>query len=251
MRIRGVLLPAVIAVAWGAGAVVLARAAHEERSVDARTARGLPPLGIVGVLAVDLLWLRADGLHAAHRWPEMTAAYELAGRIEPRLAAAFEFRGFHLAYNLAGNAASDEDRDRWVMEGIEVLRQGQAQNQGSVDLRGWLGQALFERTKRWPSLVPKLKARSGRDPWDEAAEILGAAVRIEPGHGLNVLRLTDVLDARGKRHLEAGRRGAAAADFRRGAEVLRALAPSVPADARPALDALVENFESQERAAGK
>ena len=254
MKSRGVLVPAALSVVFAAAAVFLARAADAARSPEARAARGAPPLGIVNVLAVDLLWLRADGLFAANRWPEMTAAYEMAGRLEPRLAAAFEYRGFHLAYNLAGNAASDEDRDRWVVEGIEVFDEGLARNPSSTDLRGWLAHALFERTRRWPSLVPRLKSKRGRDPWDESADILEQAVKAEPGYGLNVIRLTDVLDARGKRSLAAGK-GApcpgAAADFRRAAEVLRAFAPSVPPDARPALDALVRSFEEQERAAGK
>ena len=248
MRCRGILVPAALSVAFASAAVALGRAADGARSPEARAAEGLPPLGLVNVLAVDLLWLRADGLFAANRWPEMTAAYEMAGRVEPRLAAAFEYRGFHLAYNLAGNAASDEDRDRWVVAGLEVFDEGLARNPGSTDLRGWLGHALFERTKRWPSLVPKLKAKRGRDPWDEAADVLDAAVRAEPGYGLNVLRLADVLVARGRRTMPTP---AAARDFRRAAEALRALAPLVPADARPALDAMVGSLEELERNGGK
>jgi len=245
---RGILVPAALAAACASAAVALGRAADAARAPEARAARGLPPLGLVNVLAVDLLWLRADGLFAANRWPEMTAAYEMAGRIEPRLAAAFEYRGFHLAYNLAGNAASDEDRDRWVVAGLEVFDEGLARNPGSTDLRGWLGHALFERAKRWPSLVPKLKAKRGRDPWDESVEVLEAAVKAEPGFGLNVLRLSDVLEARGRRTTPSP---AAQRDFRRAAEVLRAFAPTVPADARPALDALVKDLEDLERNAGK
>jgi hypothetical protein len=248
VRRAGVLKPAALAVAFAAAAVGLGRAAHGARSPEARAAEGLPPLGLVNVLAVDLLWLRADGLFAANRWPEMTAAYEMAGRVEPRLAAAFEYRGFHLAYNLAGNAASDGDRDRWVIAGLEVFDEGLARNPGSTDLRGWLGHALYERTKRWPSLVPKLKAKRGREPWDEAVDVLDAAVKAEPGYGLNVLRLADVLEARGRKSMPSP---PAAKDFRRAAEALRALAPLVPADARLALDAMVKDLESLERNAGK
>ena len=248
MRNRGVLVPAALSVVFAASAVFLARAADAARSPEARAAGGAPPLGILNVLAVDLLWLRADGLFAANRWPEMTAAYEMAGRFEPRLAAAFEYRGFHLAYNLAGNAASEEDRDRWVVAGIEVFSEGLARNPSSTDLRGWLAHSLFERTRRWPSLVPRLKSKRGRDPWDESADILEQAVKAEPGFGLNILRLTDVLEARGRRTMPSP---AAARDFHRAAEVLRAFAPTVPADARSALDELVGTYEELERAAGK
>ena len=195
---RGVLGPAALAAALLAAAVGLARAADGARAPEARVARGVPPLGAVNALAVDLLWLRADALFAENRWPEMTAAYELVGRVEPRLAASWEFRGFHLAYNLAGNAAEGGDRDAWVVEGIRVLDEGLRRNPGSADLRCWLGHALFERSERWPSLVPRLRGKRGRDPWDEAAGHLGAVAAADPGDGRAVLWLVDVLEARGR-----------------------------------------------------
>jgi tetratricopeptide (TPR) repeat protein len=248
VRNRGILVPAALAVAFGAAAVALGRAAEAARAPEARAAGGLPPLGIVNVLAVDLLWLRADGLFATNRWPEMNAAYEMAGRAEPRLAAAFEYRGFHLAYNLAGNAASPEDRDRWVIEGIQVLSDGLERNPSSGDLRAWLGHALFERTQRWPSLRPKLKAKRGRDPWDEAADHLGAAVKAEPDFGRAVIWLTDVLEARG---LGCGRADAARADFRRAAEAIRRLKALLrDLDPKP-LEDLAIHFDNLERDAGK
>ena len=233
---RGVLGPAALAAALLAAAVGLARAADGARAPEARVARGVPPLGAVNALAVDLLWLRADALFAENRWPEMTAAYELVGRVEPRLAASWEFRGFHLAYNLAGNAAEGGDRDAWVVEGIRVLDEGLRRNPGSADLRCWLGHALFERSERWPSLVPRLRGKRGRDPWDEAAGHLGAVAAADPGDGRAVLWLVDVLEAQGLRALGAAPADvpcpAAAADFERAAAAVRGLIPSLPAEGR-------------------
>ncbi len=253
MRGAGVLGPAALAAALLAAAAGLGRAADAARSPEARAAGGAPPLGILNVLAVDLLWLRADGLFAGNRWPEMTAAYEMAGRLEPRLAASYEFRGFHLAYNLAGNAGSEEDRDRWVAAGIDVLAEGLARNPSSTDLRAYLGQVLFERTVRWPALVPRLRAKRGRDPWDEAADLLGAAAAAVPGDDRAVRWLTDLLAARGLRTLDAAPPGApvpaAAEDFRRAAEALRALASSVLPESRSLLEGPARGFDSLRRAA--
>lgn len=253
MSARGVLGPAALAAGLLAASVGLARAADAARSPAARAAGGAPPLGALNVIAVDLLWLRADGLFAENRWPEMTAAYEAAGRLEPRLAAAFEFRGFHLAYNLAGSAASDEDRDRWVLAGLDVFTEGLARNPDSVSLRSWLGHSLFARSRRWPSLVAKLRAKRGKDPWDEAVEHLGKAVDADPGDGMAVIWLTDVLEARGRRTLAAAPKDApcppAAADFRRAADALRAFAPNVPPDGRPTLDALAADLDRLRAAA--
>jgi len=193
VRGSGVLGPTLLAILLGAGGVALARAAEGARDPAARAARGVPPLGVLNVLAVDLLWIRADALFTEDRWPEMLAAYEAAGRLEPRLAASFEFRGFHLAYNLAGNAASPEDRDRWVVEGARVLEEGLARNPGDPDLGAWLGRTLHERPARWPSLVPLLRSARGRDPLDEAVERLSAAVEARPDDGRNVGWLVEAL----------------------------------------------------------
>jgi hypothetical protein len=250
---RGVLAPAALAAGLLAASVGLARAADDARSPEARVSGGAPPLGVLNVLAVDLLWLRADGLYAEHRWPEMAAAYEMAGRIEPRLAAAFEFRGFHLAYNLASSAASEADRDRWVLAGIDVFSQGLSRNPSSASLRSWLGHALFARSERWPSLTEKLRAKRGRDPWDEAADLLGSVAAESPDDGRAVIWLADVLEARGRRTLAAAPADApcpdAAADFGRAAEALRALAPHVPADGRATLASLAADLDRLRAAA--
>jgi tetratricopeptide (TPR) repeat protein len=252
---RGVLAPALLALAAGAAATALHGAADGARAPEARAARGLPPLGIVNALAVDLLWLRADALFAEGRWPEMGAAYEAAGRAEPRLAASFEYRGFHLAWNLAGNAATEGDRDRWVEEGLRVLDEGIARNPGDASLLAWSGFALFDRTRRFPSLVPRLKERRGKEPWDEAVARLEAAVARDPADGRAAIWLSDVLGARGRRARGATPAGspcpAAAADFARAAAVLRALAaaPDLPADGRALAESLAADYDGLRKAA--
>jgi hypothetical protein len=253
---RGVPGPAALAVALGAAAFLLLRAADGARAEEARAAGGAPPLGIVNVLAVDLLWLRADALYAGNRWPEMDAAYEAAGRVEPRLATSWEFRGFHLAYDLAGSAASPADRDRWVLEGVRVLSEGLARNPRSTDLRAWLGHALFERSARWPSLAPALRDRRGRDPLDEAVDLLGAAAAAEPGFGRAVVWFADALGARGRRALAEAGEGrpspAAAADFARAAAALRAFAATAPEEGRRVAEDLALGFDAlRERAEGR
>lgn len=245
---RGVPAPAALAAVLLAAAALLLRAADGARAEEARAAGGAPSLGVVNVLAVDLLWLRADALFAENRWPEMDAAYEMAGRVEPRLETSWEYRGFHLAWNLAGNAASPEDRDRWVLEGVRVLSEGLARNPRSTDLRAWLGHALLERSERWPSLRAKFRARRGKEPLDEAVDLLGEAAAAEPGYGEVVVWLSDALGARGRRALEAAGKGkpcpAAAADFARAARALRAFAPTAPEEGRKVAETLAAGFDA-------
>lgn len=233
---RGVLGPALIAAALGAAGSLLARAADGAREPAARAAEGVPPLGVLNALGVDLLWIRADALFAGDRWPEMLAAYEAAGRIEPRLAASWEYRGFHLAWNLAGNAASPADRDRWVIEGARVLDDGLRRNPGDPGLRFWLGRLLLEQPARWPSLGPLLRRERGRDPLDEAAWQLGEAAAAAPGDARSVFAFADALLLRGIRTLRAAPPGepcvAATEDLRLADLALERLASTLDGEGR-------------------
>lgn len=205
---RGVLGPALLAAALGAGGILLARAAEAARDPAARAAEGVPPLGVLNAIGVDLLWIRADALYAEDRWPEMLAAYEAAGRLEPRLAAAWEYRGFHLAWNLAGDAATPADRDRWIVEGARVLDDGLRRNPGNADLRFWLGRLLLERPRRWPAAGDALRRARGREPLDEAIGLLGDAAAAAPDDGRVVLAYADALVVRALRALQAAPRDA-------------------------------------------
>ncbi len=243
--------PAALAAALLAGSLGLARAADAARDPAARAAEGAPPLGAATVLAVDLLWLRADALFAGDRWPEMLAAYEAAGRVAPRLSASWEFRGFHLAYNLAGAAAEGEDRDRWVLEGVRVLEEGLRRNPEARDLRAYLARTLFDRSERWPVVRAALRRARGREPLDEAVDLLAGLVAADPGDGSAVLWLVDALIARGRRTLDAAAPGtpAAAADFRRAAEALRAWAPRAAPDGARAAETMARGADGLVRAA--
>jgi tetratricopeptide (TPR) repeat protein len=248
---RGAIVPAALAAGLLAASFSLARAADAARAPEARAARGLPPLGALNLLTVDLLWLRADALFEEGRWPEMLAVYDAAGRAEPRLSASWEFRGFHLAYNLASDAAAEEDRDRWVVEGVRVLADGLARNPSSNDLRSYLGFTLLERAGRWPTVAKRLRAARGRDPIEEAVELTGAAAAAEPDFPLFVVRWYAALRSRAMRDLAAAPPGKAfdAGDVRRAAEAIRALLPAAHPQGRPVLESYVADAGSLLRAA--
>jgi tetratricopeptide (TPR) repeat protein len=250
VRLRGALPPAAAAIALLVASGTLAAAAHRARDAGARAAGGTASLGAVGVAAVDVLWLRADDLFRAGRWPEMLATWEAAGRIEPRLADAWLYRGWHLAYNLAGDAARDEDRVRWVLEGVDVVDEGLHRNPESGRLRVQLAYMLLERSGRWPPVSAALAKRRGAAPLDEAIALLEPVVIRDPADPAATFLLVEGRCRRARRALvlARGKPGAcaeAAADLAKAREVLasyRAAAPEGGAAAEatltPILDAL-------------
>lgn len=159
----------------------MARSAEEAREPEARAARGLPSLGVVSLVARDLLWVRADGLFAEGRWAEMTTAYEAVGWVEPRLPDTWEYRGWHLAYNVAGEVVDPAERARWVVAGVDVLREGLRANPRAADLRRFLAMTLRDRARRWPEVRRALaRAAGGRDPVDEAVDLHREATALDP-----------------------------------------------------------------------
>jgi hypothetical protein len=256
---RGALPPAAAAVVLLAASGWLAGAADRARDPAARAAGGTASLGAAGAAAISLLWLEADDLYAAGRWPEMLAAYEAAGRVEPRLAGAWRHRGWHLAYNLAGGAAREEDRDRWVLEGLRVLDDGVRRNPGDAGLRTWRAFVLLERSGRWPSVERLLARERGAAPLDEAIALLDAEARRDPGDGFATGLLLEGLARRARRAVAAAREGprggpgpvpAAAADMARAREALaafRAVAPGPGAEVERELAPVFAAIEASAR----
>ena len=250
---RGAAAPALLAAALGAASLAADGAAARARSPEARAARGTPPLGAATVVAVDLLWRRGTALLEEGRRPEGLAALEAAGAAAPRLPAAHEARGLIVAFDMAGGAASAEDRDRWVREGVRILEEGARRNPSDPGIRATLARVLFDRSLRWPEVRALLRRERGRDPVDEAVDLLASCVAADPGEGRFTIWLSDALLERGRAALEGAPADApvpaAAADFRRAAAALRALAPLAPADSRATLETLAAGAEAVAEAA--
>ncbi len=235
----GVLL---LAAGWG-----VCLAADRARPEPARAARGAPCLGVVNLLALDLLWLRADALFAEDRRAEMLAAYEAAARLEPRLADAHEYLGFHLAYNLAGESADAAERSAWIVRGLRTLDEGAARNPRARRIRRFLAQALLDRSLRWPEVARALLAARGREPVSESIAILRALVEADSADTASVWALSEALVVRGLRELHGAPGGAPApaadGDLSEAARLYRTLAAGAAEPAAAALRGLAEAAE--------
>jgi hypothetical protein len=245
--------PALATVALLAAGLGMTRLTFAAREPAARAAGGLPHSGVVGVLAADLVMLRAESLYTEGRWAEMHASFETLGRLQPRLASAWEYRGWHLAYNLAGGARDASARERWVVDGVKVLEEGLRRNPDSVELRFYLGHVLQARSRRWPGVERALRRHLEVDPVDRSIELLREAVDRDPLHGRAVVRLSDGLGTRGMALLRAVGTDEpsppAAEDFAEAAAVLRALAGEAPVDAQETIETLAAGFDEMRRSA--
>lgn len=99
--------------------------------------------GFRGLLA-DVLWLRISYLQEKGDYFELVQLSDWVTNLEPRNTEAWSFHAWNMAYNISVMMAEPEDKWRWVLNGIRLLRdEGIAYNPGDPELYrqlGWLFQ---------------------------------------------------------------------------------------------------------------
>jgi hypothetical protein len=83
--------------------------------------------GFRGVLA-DVLWVRAISQQDAGRYYELKMICEMIQRLQPTFTKIHSFQAHNMAYNLAANAGSCDDKWYWIHSGMEVLEKGLERN---------------------------------------------------------------------------------------------------------------------------
>ncbi len=91
---------------------------------------GAPPLvsfttvalGSFRGLIADMLWLRASTLQDQGKYFEMVQLASWITKLQPRFTGATAYLAWNMAYNISVTFSSPVDRYRWVMRGIELIR---------------------------------------------------------------------------------------------------------------------------------
>ena len=99
--------------------------------------------GFRGMIA-DLLWLRASQLQEERRFVELVQLSGWITTLEPHIPEVWSFHAWNMAYNVSVMMSRPEDRWRWVLNGIELLRdEGVPLNPRSATIHrelGWIFQ---------------------------------------------------------------------------------------------------------------
>jgi hypothetical protein len=77
--------------------------------------------GFRGVIA-DVLWLRATYLQDEGRFFELAQLSDWITQLEPHSAEIWGFHAWNMAYNISVLMGDEEERWRWVMHGLSLLR---------------------------------------------------------------------------------------------------------------------------------
>lgn len=109
-----------------------------EASAGAETMR-LATLGLRGV-AAQILWEKANNYKMKKDWTNFSATLEQLAKVEPHFVNVWRFQAWNLSYNVSVEFDDYRERYRWVIRGIEFLKEGIQYNQHEPALvsdTGW------------------------------------------------------------------------------------------------------------------
>ncbi len=128
------------------GQILEQRAVHE--LVQVTPLENAPPLvafttvalgGFRGLIA-DLLWMRASRLQDEGKYFELVQLADWITKLEPRFTGVWAYHAWNMAYNVSIMFEDNEERWRWVVNGIQLLRDsGIFYNSGDPQLYKELG----------------------------------------------------------------------------------------------------------------
>lgn len=115
-------------------------------------------------LVADMLWLKVDEYWHRGLVQRMLPMMETVTKLDPHFIEAYALGAWHLAYNVSVMFHSAEDRQKYIDEGIELLKQGIKNNPRSSKLYAEMGFTMYFR---------KL------GDWEKAAYYLGEATKYD------------------------------------------------------------------------
>ena len=152
-------------------------------------------LGGLRSIAAEVVWFRADRLQEEGRYVELAQLASALSFMEPHTPEVWSYAAWNLAYNVSVMMSTPEDRWRWVLAGLRLLRdEGLVYNPRSSELYrdlAWMFElkiganidsASATYREKWAEIVRDVKARGA---WDELRMDPTEMARIEQATGFD------------------------------------------------------------------
>ena len=199
----------------------------------------LAAVGGLRSIAAEVIWFRADRLQEEGRYVELAQLAATLAAMEPHTPEIWSYASWNLAYNVSVMMPTPEDRWRWVLAGISLLRdKGLVLNPGDPDLcrdLAWLfelklgaeidsaapvyreegrrivedvqSRGAWEELKMDPAKMLVIERATGLDDWTDsrlsaiywASEGLPAAQGQVRNHLVSIIRQSQVIYRRSRR----------------------------------------------------
>ncbi|MBM4055062.1 MAG: hypothetical protein FJ264_10435 [Planctomycetes bacterium] len=126
--------------------------------------------GIRGII-VDFLWVRALARHEEKKYYELLTINNSISKLQPDFPAVWIFQAWNMAYNIAHEWDSPQNKWKWIKAGLHFAKKGASKNPHNGDLffeLGYMYSHLFdERYFKYSAYNRKqLKKEEGEDNYD-------------------------------------------------------------------------------------
>lgn len=107
----------------------------------------LATLGMRGI-AANLLWTKAVGYQMKKDWTNLSATLNQIVRLQPNFFSVWKFQGWNLAFNCSAEFDGYRDRYRWVIKGVDFLKEGITYNEFDPRLPREVGWTVTQKIGR-------------------------------------------------------------------------------------------------------
>ena len=180
-------------VALSVGGQLMLRAERPADGAPAMAEGAIAALGGFRSIVAEVIWFRADRLQEEGRYVELAQLAGLLTLMEPHTPEVWSYAAWNLAYNVSVMMPTSEDRWRWVLAAVRLLRdRGLALNPRSQELccqLAWLFEIKIGADldtaaplyrEKWREIVEDVRARQA---WEELGMDPAEMRRIERATG--------------------------------------------------------------------
>ena len=104
-------------------------------------------------IAVDIMWIQIDELWHSGRWFDVVPVLRAITWMQPHFLEAWEFGAWHLAYNLYAYSEEMSGREKYIQQGIMMMKEGLSKNRNSYDLWFSLGWIYYHKLKDYDESI--------------------------------------------------------------------------------------------------
>src|SRR5262249_21725114 len=90
-------------------------------------------------LATCILWMNAIDKQKKNQWDELELLVKSVTKLQPHFVTPWLFQSWNLSYNVAVRCDLDRDKYFYISRGIDLLADGERQNQNDPDMRFAMG----------------------------------------------------------------------------------------------------------------
>lgn len=100
---------------------------------------------LLGRLLAAVVWQQSEVFRDTGRWWLVLPLLRVTTFLDPTFANAYDFAGWHLAYNLRAEEKDPELRRKWVFKGLDVYEQGLKANPNDFGLLFGIGWTSYDK----------------------------------------------------------------------------------------------------------